>query len=149
MITVEIDTTRAAIARKNIKRAGLHDKVEIRIGKAMEVLTLIAREKKEPFDLIFIDADKEPYAEYFEFSLQLSKPGTFIIADNVIREGEVMNEKIKDSFINGVQRFNNLPLPKHLQMLLQQLFPPNSRNKTTRRHFVINCKSPNKIVLLN
>lgn len=108
MITVEIDTTRAAIARKNIKRAGLHDKVEIRIGKAMEVLTQLAQEKKEPFDLIFIDADKEPYAEYFALCLQLSKPGTFIIADNVIREGEVMNEKIKDSFINGVQRFNNL-----------------------------------------
>jgi caffeoyl-CoA O-methyltransferase len=108
MITVEIDATRAAIAEKNIEQAGLHDKVEIRIGKAMEVLTQLAQENKEPFDLIFIDADKEPYAEYFELCLRLSKPGTFIIADNVIREGEVMNEKIKDSFINGVQRFNNL-----------------------------------------
>ncbi|HEY5461786.1 MAG TPA: hypothetical protein VIJ95_00900 [Hanamia sp.] len=74
----------------------------------MEILQQLKRENVEPFDLIFIDADKEPYAEYFELSLQLSRPGTFIIADNVIREGEVMNEKSKDSFINGVQRFNNL-----------------------------------------
>ncbi|HSZ34129.1 MAG TPA: O-methyltransferase [Puia sp.] len=108
MITVEIDPARAAVAKKNIARAGLSGKVEIRVGKAMEILHQLKQENAEPFDLIFIDADKEPYAEYFQLSLQLSGPGTFIIADNVIREGEVMNEKIKDGFINGVQRFNNL-----------------------------------------
>jgi caffeoyl-CoA O-methyltransferase len=108
MITVEIDAARAAVAKKNIERAGLSDKVEIRIGNAIEILQQLKQENAEPFDLIFIDADKEPYAEYFELSLQLSKPGTFIIADNVIREGEVINENIKDGFINGIQRFNNL-----------------------------------------
>ncbi len=108
MITVEIEPAHASVARKNIERAGLSEKVEIRIGKAMEILYQLINEKPEPFDLIFIDADKEPYAEYFELSLQLSRPGTFIIADNVIREGEVMDETIKDSFINGIQRFNKL-----------------------------------------
>jgi caffeoyl-CoA O-methyltransferase len=108
MITVEIDPTRAIVAKKNIERAGLSDKVEIRVGKAMEILQQLKQENRDPFDLIFIDADKEPYAEYFEASLELSRPGTFIIADNVIRDGEVMNEKSKDSFVNGVQRFNKL-----------------------------------------
>ncbi len=108
MITIEIDAARAAVAKKNIERAGLSDKVEIRIGKAMEILQQLNQDNREPFDLIFIDADKEPYAEYFKLSLQLSRQGTFIIADNVIREGQVMNANIKDDFINGVQRFNNL-----------------------------------------
>jgi caffeoyl-CoA O-methyltransferase len=108
MITIEIDPARAAVAAKNISRAGLKDKVKIRIGKAMEILNQLIEETSDPFDLIFIDADKEPYAEYFELSLRLSKPGTVIIADNVIREGEVLNEPGKDSFIHGVQRFNKL-----------------------------------------
>jgi len=108
MITVEIDSLRAEIAKRNIERAGLSGRVEVRIGNAMDVLQELKKENGEPFDLIFIDADKEPYAEYFELSLELSKPGTFIIADNVIREGEVMNEAIKDEFVKGVQRFNKL-----------------------------------------
>jgi predicted O-methyltransferase YrrM len=108
MITVEIDPARAVVAKKNIARAGLGDKVEVRIGRAQTVLEQLKTENGEPFDLIFIDADKEPYAEYFSLSLELSRPGTMIIADNVIREGEVMNEKSQDSFIKGVQRFNNL-----------------------------------------
>lgn len=106
MITVEISPAHAAVAQKNIERAGLADRVEIRVGNAMDILRQLKDEGRQPFDLIFIDADKEPYAEYFQLSLQLSKPGTFIIADNVIREGEVMNKDIEDGFINGVQRFN-------------------------------------------
>jgi predicted O-methyltransferase YrrM len=107
MITVEIDPTRAAVAKKNIERAGLSDKVHVRTGNAIEIVQQLQQEK-ELFDLIFIDADKEPYAEYFTTSLALSHPGTVIIADNVIREGEVMNEESNDSFVNGVQRFNKL-----------------------------------------
>lgn len=107
MITVEIDPARAAIAKKNIELAGLSNKVEVRTGDAIQVLGQLKQEN-EVFDLIFIDANKEPYAEYFTLSLSLSHPGTLIIADNVIREGEVLNEKSNDSFVNGVQRFNKL-----------------------------------------
>ncbi len=108
MITVEIDPARAAVAKKNIEKAGLLDKVELRVGNALEILQDLKADSAGPFDFIFIDADKEPYAEYFELALDLSKEGTFILADNVIREGAVMDQTSKDSFINGIQRFNNM-----------------------------------------
>ncbi|HTQ28750.1 MAG TPA: O-methyltransferase [Puia sp.] len=108
MISVEANPAHAAVARKNIGRAGLSGKVEVRVGKAMEVLEKMIHDHQKPFDLIFIDADKEPYAEYFNLSLQLSRPGTCIIADNLIREGAVLDTATDDSFVLGVQRFNKL-----------------------------------------
>jgi len=65
-------------------------------------------ENSEPFDMIFIDADKPPYIEYFNYALQLSRPGTLIICDNVIREGQVLDEKCKDEKVKGVQRLNEM-----------------------------------------
>ncbi len=106
LITLEIDPRHAEVARKNIDRAGLSSKVEIRIGKAIELLPRLAEEKAGPFDLIFIDADKPPYAEYFEWALKLSRPGTLIIADNVIRDGKVLDPKTEDPMVMGAQRFN-------------------------------------------
>ncbi|HET6254720.1 MAG TPA: O-methyltransferase [Puia sp.] len=106
LITVELETAHATIAKRNVERAGLSDKVEFRIGKAINILEDLKLENEYPFDLIFIDADKPPYADYFLKVLELSRPGTLIIADNVIREGMVMDENTKDDFLNGVQRFN-------------------------------------------
>ena len=80
--------------------------MEIRTGNALETLPLLEKENAGPFDLIFIDADKEPYATYLEWALKLSRPGTVIIADNVIREGKVLEEHPADPLVEGVSRFN-------------------------------------------
>ena len=108
LITIEVDPKHANVAQKNIERAGLDDKVDIRIGKALEILSRMEMESQEPFDMIFIDADKPPYAEYFQWALKLSHPGTLIIADNVIRDGKVLDADSKDEMVKGVQRFNTL-----------------------------------------
>jgi predicted O-methyltransferase YrrM len=106
LISLEIDAKHAEVARVNIERAGLSDKVLVRVGKAIEDLPLLLAEGAGPFDMIFIDADKPPYAEYFQWALKLSRPGTLIIADNVIREGKVLNPEGQDEMVQGVARFN-------------------------------------------
>lgn len=106
LISLEIDAKHAEVARVNIERAGLAEKVLIRVGKAIEVLPLLLEEGAGPFDMIFIDADKPPYTEYFQWALRLSRPGTVIIADNVIREGKVLNPTGQDEMVQGVARFN-------------------------------------------
>jgi caffeoyl-CoA O-methyltransferase len=106
LISLEIDPRHAEVARKNIDRAGLSAKVELRVGKAIELMPLLVKEKAGPFDMIFIDADKPPYAEYFEWALKLSRPGTLIIADNVIRDGKVLDPNHDDPMVKGAQRFN-------------------------------------------
>src|SRR4029078_246362 len=106
LISLEIDPRHASIARKNIERAGLSSKVEVRVGKAIDLLPLMVKQSEGPFDMIFIDADKPPYAEYFEWALKLSKSGTLIIADNVIRDGKVLDPNHEDPMVQGAQRFN-------------------------------------------
>jgi len=106
LISLEIDPHHAAVARKNIDRAGLSSKVEVREGKAIELLPRLVEEKAGPFDMIFIDADKPPYTEYFEWALKLSRSGTLIIADNVIRDGKVLDPNHDDPMVKGAQRFN-------------------------------------------
>ena len=106
IISLEIDPHHAEVAGKNIDRAGLSSKVDIRVGKAIELLPRLVKEKAGPFDMIFIDADKPPYAEYFEWALKLSRPGTLIIADNVIRDGKVLDQNHDDAMVKGAQRFN-------------------------------------------
>ncbi len=108
LITLEVDPKHAAVAQNNINRAQLQDLVEIRIGKALDLLLQLEQEGMAPFDMIFIDADKPPYAEYFQWALRLSRPGTLIIADNVIREGKVLDENSEDEMVRGVQRFNKM-----------------------------------------
>jgi len=108
LITLEFDPRHAAVAQRNITRAGLDAIVDIRIGKALDVLPQIEKEGMGPFDMIFIDADKSPYAEYFQWALRLSRTGTLIIADNVIREGKVLDPNSTDEMVKGVQRFNNV-----------------------------------------
>jgi caffeoyl-CoA O-methyltransferase len=105
LITLESDAQHAAVARENLARAGLAHKVEVRQGPALETLPVIANERQDPFDLIFIDADKPPYPEYFSWALKLSRPGTLIIADNVIRDGRVVTQP-GDEAVQGVMRMN-------------------------------------------
>jgi caffeoyl-CoA O-methyltransferase len=106
LVSLEYEPGHAAVAQNNINNAGLDSIVSIRLGKALELLPVIESEASHPFDMIFIDADKEPYAEYFQWALKLSRPGTLIIADNVIREGKVLDPEHPDSRVKGVQRFN-------------------------------------------
>src|SRR5437660_3804794 len=89
LITLELDPRHAEIARANIARAGLADVVELRLGRALDTLPQLAAEKRGPFDLIFIDADKPGYPDYLAWALKLSRRGTVIIADNVVRKGAV------------------------------------------------------------
>ncbi len=109
LVTIEFDPLHARVAQENMQRAGLAEQVDIRIGKAIDILPEIAAEGiGPPFDLIFIDADKPPYAEYYEWALKLSRPGTLIIADNVIREGQVLDPNCSDEKVQGVQRLNQI-----------------------------------------
>ena len=104
LMTLEIDPKRAEIAGNNIKNAGLHGKVEIKIGDAIETLKSI----NDIFDMIFIDAYKPAYVEYFEQALLHSHSGTLIVADNVIREGKVMDENCGDENSAGARQFNSM-----------------------------------------
>lgn len=108
MITLEADPRHAEVAQANIARAGLADKVEIRLGKALETLPELAAEGNAPFDLIFIDADKENYPGYLEWALRLSRPGSLIIGDNVVRDGKVIDAADPDPAIKGVRRMNEI-----------------------------------------
>lgn len=106
LITIEFEPHHAEVAKKNINRAGLDSKVEIITGKALEVLENMIGDNTKPFDMIFIDADKPPYTEYFQSALKLSHTGTIIIADNVIRNGDILHKNSTDEKVLGVQRFN-------------------------------------------
>jgi predicted O-methyltransferase YrrM len=108
LISLELDPKHAVLAQKNISAAGEANKVEIRIGKGIDLLAKMVEENEEPFDMIFIDADKPPYAEYFALALKLSRSGTLIIADNVIREGKILDADSKDEMVIGAHRFNQV-----------------------------------------
>jgi len=103
LITLELDAHHADVARRNIARAGLEQVVQIRVGPALDSLRALAAERREPFDFIFIDADKTGYPEYFRHSLTLSRRGTMIIADNVVREGAVADAASDDPNVRAVR----------------------------------------------
>jgi predicted O-methyltransferase YrrM len=105
LITLEVDPKHAEVAQRNISRAGLQAVVELRIGNALETLPLLATERRGPFDLIFIDADKENIPAYFESALELSRPGTLIVVDNVVRDGAVIDPDSDDPRVQVVRRF--------------------------------------------
>lgn len=106
LITIELDAAYAGVAQQNLIRAGVADRVDIRVGRALDVLHALEAENAGPFDLVFIDADKPPYTEYFRQAVRLSRPGTLIVADNVIRNGQVLDPATRDEKVAGVQRFN-------------------------------------------
>jgi caffeoyl-CoA O-methyltransferase len=107
LISLEVNPKHAEIARANVARAGVADRVTIRVGRALDVLPELEREGAGPFDMTFIDADKQPYLEYFRWALRLSRPGSLIVADNVIRYGHVVDRASEDAFVKGIQRFND------------------------------------------
>ena len=108
LLSLEYNSFHARVARQNIIRANLESKVTIRVGRAIELLPQIKSEFKTPFDMIFIDADKPPYTEYLQWAIKLARPGAIIIADNVIREGKVLNSSSRDEKVLGVRRFNQM-----------------------------------------
>jgi predicted O-methyltransferase YrrM len=108
LITLEADPVHAEVARANLARAGFSGVVEVRLGRASDTLPQIAAEGLGPFDFIFIDADKVGYPEYFGWALKLSRKGTVIIADNVVRNGAVSDPASADASVQGVRRFNQL-----------------------------------------
>ncbi|MFF2895201.1 O-methyltransferase [Streptomyces sp. NPDC057966] len=108
VVTLEADPAYAEVARANIERAGLADVVEIRIGRALDTLPELAAEGYGPFDVVFIDADKPSNPDYLAWSLKLTRPGSLIIADNVVRDGEVVDATSDDPKVQGVRRFTEL-----------------------------------------
>jgi predicted O-methyltransferase YrrM len=104
LVTLEADPKHAAIARANIGRAGVADRVELRVGRALETLPEVEAEGRGPFDLVFVDADKTSCAEYFAWSLRLARRGTVIVVDNVIRNGAVVDPSSADANVQGVRR---------------------------------------------
>lgn len=108
LITLEADAKHAAVASANVARAGLAGRVEIRVGPALETLPRLETEGRGPFDLAFIDADKESIPEYLGWSLRLTRPGSLIIVDNVVRRGAVLDDASQDPSVRGVRRMAEL-----------------------------------------
>lgn len=110
LLSLEYKPAHAVVAQSNISRAGLEQQVEIRVGAALDLLPQIASEvaagRRAPFDLVFIDADKQPYVEYFQWAQRMTRQGALIIADNTLRQGAVLDESA-DEVVQGIQRFNN------------------------------------------
>ena len=105
LLTMEFEPKHAEVARRNIARAGLADRVQVCVGPAAESLADLVARGEEAFDFIFIDADKQSYAEYFMWAVRLSREGTLIVADNVVRKGAVADPASDDERVQGVQRF--------------------------------------------
>jgi predicted O-methyltransferase YrrM len=102
LITLELDPKHAEVARANVGRAGLGDRVEIRVGAALDNLPQLPAEA--PFDLIFIDADKQNNAAYFQWAVRLSRPGSLIVVDNVVRDGKVADAENTEPMVIGTRK---------------------------------------------
>ncbi|MEW2251295.1 O-methyltransferase [Streptomyces sp. NPDC006975] len=108
VVTLEVDERCAAVAAANVARAGLGHLVDIRLGKALDTLPRLVQEGAGPFDLVFLDADKPSNPAYLEWALKLTRPGSVIVADNVVREGAVTAADSSDPRVQGVRRFTEL-----------------------------------------
>jgi predicted O-methyltransferase YrrM len=108
LVSFEIDSDTADVARENIAAAGFADQVEVRTGDAVDLLPQLAAEKIGPFDFSFIDADKENNPVYFEWAVKLSRPGSMILVDNVARGGAVADAASRDSDVLGVRRLADM-----------------------------------------
>lgn len=108
LVSLEVNPVHVEVARTNIHRAGLEHIVDIRVGKAVDTLPPLEKERIAPFDLIFIDADKPSNPEYLMWSLRLSRPGTIIIVDNVVRNGAVIDAASSEENVFGTRRLFDL-----------------------------------------
>ena len=106
LVTLEVDEACIRCARQNLERAGLLSRVDIRHGDARMALQKMIASGEGPFDLVFIDADKQSYPVYLDYTIQLTRPGSLILADNVIRDGKVALDDETDPLVKGVQEFN-------------------------------------------
>ncbi|HEY8135426.1 MAG TPA: O-methyltransferase [Candidatus Limnocylindrales bacterium] len=113
LVTLELSPKHADVARGNLARAGLDAVAEVRVGPATDSLAALVADKVEAFDMVFIDADKEGYPDYLEWSLRLSRPGTLIVADNVVRGGAIIEPDHADSRVRGIRRFNEMLARDH------------------------------------
>jgi predicted O-methyltransferase YrrM len=105
LVTLESEPKHAEVARGNIARAGLSHLVDLRLGKAIDTLPLLKAEGRGPFDLVFIDADKPSTADYFKWALRLTRKGSVIVVDNVVRKGAVADAASEDERVLGIRRF--------------------------------------------
>lgn len=108
LITLELNAEYAGVAAANIERAGLAGLIKIEVGPALEGLRKLLAEGAGPFDMVFIDADKQRTPEYFELALELTRPGSVIVTDNVVRAGELVNADSGDPGVQGMRRFHEL-----------------------------------------
>jgi predicted O-methyltransferase YrrM len=108
LISLELEPRHAQVARVNVERAGFAAQVDIRTGPAADSLRGLISEGAEPFDFVFLDADKEGYSEYFTLTLELSRPGTVIVADNVVCGGDVLDPQCPDTWVVGIREFLEL-----------------------------------------
>ncbi len=108
MITLEVNAAHANVARINLSRAGLSDVVELRQGSALDILPRLQSEGCGPFDLVFIDADKPNNPDYLAWALKLSRRGSIIVADNVVRNGAIVDSESADPSVHGIRRFGEL-----------------------------------------
>ncbi|HYP75787.1 MAG TPA: O-methyltransferase [Polyangiaceae bacterium] len=108
LVTLEVDPKHAEVARRNLARAGVGERVSIRVGPALESLPQLAAEDRSAFDFVFIDADKQSIPEYFEWALKLTHVGSVIVVDNVVRKGAILDRASSDPNVQGVRRFNEL-----------------------------------------
>ncbi|MFG1349443.1 O-methyltransferase [Xanthobacter autotrophicus] len=108
LVTLEFEPRHAEVARANLARAGLSDKVDLRVGRAIDTLPQLEAEGQGPFDLVFIDADKPSNPDYLHWALRLSRPGTVIVCDNVVRGGHVLDAQSTDANVIGVRRLFDL-----------------------------------------
>ncbi|CAN5706725.1 O-methyltransferase [soil metagenome] len=108
LVTLELDPAHATVARANLVAAGLDDRVEVQLGPAAESLAGLVADEVEPFDFVFVDADKEAIPEYFGRALELSHPGTVIVVDNAVRGGAVVDATSSDPAVQGIRRFNEM-----------------------------------------
>jgi len=104
LVTLEADPRHAEVARANLARAGLADRVELRVGPALETLPRLVAERAGPFDLVFVDADKPGIPQYLEWSMKLCRRGSVIVVDNVVRDGQVADGASGDASVLGVRR---------------------------------------------
>ena len=104
LVSLEYEPRHAEVARANLARAGVGDRVEVRVGRAIDLLPGLAADGSGPFDLVFIDADKPSTADYLGWALRLSRPGTVIVVDNVVRQGGVADPSNRGEDVEGIRR---------------------------------------------
>jgi predicted O-methyltransferase YrrM len=108
IVSLEVNPRHAEVARANLLNAGVLDRVDIRVGRAIDTLPILEASGAGPFDMIFIDADKPSNADYLAWALKLSRPGTLMVTDNVVRDGKVVQAKSADADVQGVRRFTEM-----------------------------------------